>query len=153
MPALSTNLPRLHAPHGVCGWCERRKQITDAAQASLARERVLSTAASADAVAAIAALQGLDSAGALQEFLAGRRAWLQGHLDACAAAMQPGEVSQALVELSHAIQLAVSQVRRSAPINAQPLHVPWWPRLERKHLRVQSFWSTAAMDRTMFIES
>lgn len=91
-------------------FCCCRKQIIDAAQASLARERVLSSAAAADAAAAVAALQGLDTAGTLSIFLTGRRAWLQGHLDACASITQPEEVSQALCELSHAVQLAVSQV-------------------------------------------
>jgi hypothetical protein len=63
-------LARRAAPRPLCPACRlpcaRRKQIIDASQASLSREKVLSTAQTADALVAVAALQGLDSGAALQ---------------------------------------------------------------------------------------
>jgi hypothetical protein len=90
----------------------RREQILDTATSTLSTTPSLSSQEAADAAAAIAMLQGLGTAAALQQFLGCRKQWVQQRLlqalSAAAAAQQdPGAV---LAELAQQVQSCIAQV-------------------------------------------
>jgi hypothetical protein len=77
----------------------------------LSGQQGLSSRAAADALAAVAVLEGHDSAAALQAFLSARQQWVQQQLDQ-AAQGQAGEAPGAvLAALAQTVQSCVAQVR------------------------------------------
>ncbi|GBF88246.1 conserved oligomeric golgi complex subunit 1-like [Raphidocelis subcapitata] len=88
-----------------------RGQIAEAARATLEGGRALSSAAAADALAALALLEGLPAAEALARLLSARHEWLQGRLAAAGAAGGgAGAAAAALAEAAQAVQATVAQV-------------------------------------------
>lgn len=88
-----------------------RQQVLDAATAALSEHEGLSTASAADALAALAALEGHDANGALRCFLACRRQWATAHVHAAAKAGGcAASAGVALAELAAATQTVVAQV-------------------------------------------
>lgn len=81
---------------------------------TLSSKPSLSSQEAADAVAALALLQGLSSAAALQQLLGCRKQWVQQRLQqglsaaAAAAQQEPGAV---LAELAQQVQSCIAQVR------------------------------------------
>lgn len=99
--------------HAVVHVLDRRQQVLDTATSSLRSRSQLSSQAAADAVAAIAMLEGLDSTAALQRFLAARRCWAEQLLDAALADSQPDEqtAGQVLAQWVQQVQSCIAQVR------------------------------------------
>lgn len=83
------------------------------ATATLCSKAQLSSQEAADAVAAVALLEDLDSAGALQQLLAGRRSWAEQHLDQAVDRRTWQDAGQLLAQLSQEVQSCVAQVMRS----------------------------------------
>lgn len=89
-----------------------REQILDVAASTLSSKPALSSQEAADAIAAVAMLQGLGSAAALQQFLSCRRQWVQQRLlQALAATSAQQEPGAALAELAQQAQDCIAQVR------------------------------------------
>jgi hypothetical protein len=93
--------------------CLCREQILDIATTTLSTKPSLSSQEAADAVAALAMLQGLSSSAALQQLLGCRKQWVQQRLlqdlsPAAAAGQEPGAV---LAELAQQVQSCIAQVR------------------------------------------
>lgn len=89
-----------------------REQILDVSTSTLSSKPSLSSQEAADAVAALALLQGLSSAAALQQLLGCRKQWVQQRLQqalsaAAAAQQEPGAV---LAELAQQVQSCIAQV-------------------------------------------
>ncbi|KAF6261077.1 hypothetical protein COO60DRAFT_1459350 [Scenedesmus sp. NREL 46B-D3] len=88
-----------------------REQILDVAASTLSSKPLLSSQEAADAIAAVAMLQGLGSAAALQQFLSCRRQWVQQRLlQALAATSAQQEPGAALAELAQQVQDCIAQI-------------------------------------------
>lgn len=93
-----------------CGVYVFRQHILAGAVSVLSGQQGLSSRAAADALAAVAVLEGHDSAAALQAFLSARQQWVQQQLEQAAqgqAGEAPGEV---LAALAQTVQSCVAQV-------------------------------------------
>eukprot|EP00878_Enallax_costatus_P036573 GHUV01041083.1.p1 GENE.GHUV01041083.1~~GHUV01041083.1.p1 ORF type:complete len:464 (+),score=174.98 GHUV01041083.1:880-2271(+) len=89
-----------------------RQQVHDLAASTISSRPDLSSQAAADAVAATALLDGLDSTAALQQFLAGRRHCAEQLLDQALADEQRGrqDAGQFLAQLVQQVQSCITQV-------------------------------------------
>ena len=89
-----------------------RQQVHDLAASTISSRSDLSSQAAADAVAAIALLDELDSSTALQQFLAGRRHCAEQLLDQALADKQQGgqDAGQVLARLVQRVQSCIAQV-------------------------------------------
>lgn len=98
--------------HRICVAYCRRQHILAGALSALSGQQGLSSRAAADALAAVALLEGHDSAAALQAFLSARQQWVQQQLEQ-AAHGQAGEVpGDVLATLAQTVQSCVAQVRK-----------------------------------------
>ncbi len=96
--------------HNCCG--EHRQQILDTITATLTSEAPLSSKQATDAIAALAALQQLDSAAALQQLLDARHGAIASQLRAAAAAASQSsgiDAAARLCRLVETFQDAVAQ--------------------------------------------
>jgi hypothetical protein len=89
-----------------------RQNILASALNLLSTQPDLSSQAAADALAAVALLQGQDTAAALQAFLAARKQWVQQQLEQAAASPAGGQqaAGAVLTQLAQSVQSCVAQV-------------------------------------------
>lgn len=88
-----------------------KSQLVGTVSSSLSTDANLSTTQCADALAAVAALNTLDTAGALQVFLTSRRSWVQAKLRTCGEEQANPDASTAcLCDVAHVLQSTLCQV-------------------------------------------
>jgi hypothetical protein len=91
--------------------CVCRQHILAGAVSVLSGQQGLSSRAAADALAAVAVLEGRDSSAALQAFLSARQQWVQQQLQQAAQGVAGEAPGGVLAALAQTVQSCVAQVR------------------------------------------
>lgn len=91
-----------------------RQHILAGALSALSGQQGLSSRSAADALAAVALLEGQDSSSALQAFLSARQQWVQQQLEQAAQGRSGQDPGQVLADLAQTVQSCIAQVRRGA---------------------------------------
>lgn len=102
----------------------RRQHILAGALSTLSGQQGLSSRAAADALAAVALLEGQDSAAALQGFLSARQQWVQQQLEQAAQGQAGEPPGQVLATLAQTVQSCVAQVGHRIFPNACGIRQP-----------------------------